>query len=205
LNKLSLKLNEKPRPLPNSISVVMAVHDDLIFTEQIGGATSNALTGRFTMANQAVEVYAKNIADAEQMANPDVLFFDVAYMVETNVDNVNRRKLIYGHQLSILNFDTSSAPLALNDIQISIKGTEVILRSKSLNRRLVPRMASAYNYSRSDLSVFRLLCDLQHQGLLTGLSLPLDSLFPDLDYYPRLQYQNIVLSCSKWKVKKENS
>jgi thiopeptide-type bacteriocin biosynthesis protein len=204
LNKLSLKLNEKPRPLPNSISVVMAVHDDLIFTEQIGGATSNALTGRFTMANQAVEVYAKNIADAEQMANPDVLFFDVAYMVETNVDNVNRRKLIYGHQLSILNFDTSSAPLALNDIQISIKGTEVILRSKSLNRRLVPRMASAYNYSRSDLSVFRLLCDLQHQGLLTGLSLPLDSLFPDLDYYPRLQYQNIVLSCSKWKVKKEN-
>jgi len=204
LNKLSLKPNEKPLSLPNSISMVMAVHDDLIFAEQIGGATSNALTGRFTMANQAVETYAKNIADVEQLSNPDVLFFDVAYMVETNVDNVNRRKLIYGHQLSILNFDTSTTPLALNDIQISIIGTEVMLRSKSLNKRLVPRMASAYNYSRSDLSVFRLLCDLQHQGLLTGLSLSLENLFPDLDYYPRLQYQNIVLNCSKWKVKKED-
>jgi thiopeptide-type bacteriocin biosynthesis protein len=202
LNKLSLKLNETPKPLPNSLSMVMAIHDELIFAEQIGGATSNALTGRFTMANPAVETYAKRIADEEQQANPDVLFFDVAYMVETNVDNVNRRKLIYGHQLSILNFDTSAAPLALNDIQISIIGTEVMLRSKSLNKRLVPRMASAYNYSRSDLSVFRLLCDLQHQGLHTNLSFPLDSLFPDLDYYPRLQYQNIVLSCSKWKVKK---
>jgi len=204
LNKLSLKLNEKARPLPNSISMIMAIDADLIFLEQISGATSNALTGRFTMANERVETYAKSIAHAEQLANPDVLFFDVGYMVETNVDNVNRRRLVYNHQLSILNFDTSANPLALNDIMISVSGTEVLLRSRSLNKRLVPRMASAYNYSRSDLSVFRLLCDLQHQGLLTSLSLSLDQLFPDLDYYPRLQYQNIVLSTSKWRVKKED-
>ncbi|MGQ7852850.1 thiopeptide-type bacteriocin biosynthesis protein [Pedobacter sp. WC2501] len=203
LNKLVLTPNQKPAALPNSFSMVMSVHDDLIFAEQIGGATSNALNGRFTMACDDVELYAKDIAAAEQQANPDVLFFDVAYMVEANVDNVNRRKLIYGHQLSILNFDTSASPLALNDIQISVRGTELILRSKHLNKRLVPRMASAYNYIRSDLSVFRLLCDLQHQGLQTNLSFSLDTIFPDLDYYPRLQYQNIVLSPNKWKIKKE--
>lgn len=204
LNKLAIKPNENLRPLPNSFSMLLTVHNDLLFTEQIGGATANALTGRFTMAGEAVENYAKNVAAAEQEANPDVLFFDVAYMVETNIDNVNRRKLIYDHQLSILNYDTSADPLSLNDILLSIKGTEVVLHSKRLNRRLVPRMASAYNYSRSDLSVFRLLCDLQHQGLVTSLSLPLDNLFPDLEYYPRLQYQNIVLSNYKWKIKKED-
>lgn len=203
LNKLVLTPNQKLASLPNSFSMVMSVHDDLIFIEQIGGVTSNALSGRFTMAADEVAQYAKSIASAEQQANPEVLFFDVAYMVEANVDNVNRRKLIYGHQLSILNFDTSAVPLALNDIQISVRGTEIILRSKQLNKRLVPRMASAYNYIRSDLSVFRLLCDLQHQGLQTNLSFPLDTIFPDLDYYPRLQYQNIVLSGNKWKVKKE--
>ncbi|RLJ77207.1 lantibiotic dehydratase [Pedobacter alluvionis] len=203
LNKLVLTPNQKLAALPNSFSMVMSVHDDLIFIEQIGGVTSNALSGRFTMAAGEVEQYAKDIASAEQQANPEVLFFDVAYMVEANVDNVNRRKLIYGHQLSILNFDTSTAPLALNDIQISVRGTEIILRYKQLNKRLVPRMASAYNYIRSDLSVFRLLCDLQHQGLQTNLSFPLDTIYPDLDYYPRLQYQNIVLSSNKWKIKKE--
>lgn len=203
LNKLTLTPNQKLAALPNSFSMVMSIRDDLIFIEQIGGATSNALSGRFTMAANDVTQYAKEIAGAEQQANPEVLFFDVAYMVEANVDNVNRRKLIYEHQLSILNFDTSASPLALNDIQISIRGTEIILRSKHLNKRLVPRMASAYNYIRSDLSVFRLLCDLQHQGLQTNLSFPLDTIFPDLDYYPRLQYQNIVLSSNKWRVKKE--
>ncbi|SDG24995.1 thiopeptide-type bacteriocin biosynthesis domain-containing protein [Pedobacter terrae] len=203
LNKLALEPNQKQTSLPNSFSMVMSVHDDLIFVEQIGGVTSNALSGRFTMADEDVAHYAKNIAAVEQQANPDVLFFDVAYMVEANVDNVNRRKLIYGHQLSILNFDTSASPLALNDIQISVRGSEIILRSKQLNKRLVPRMASAYNYIRSDLSIFRLLCDLQHQGLQTSLSFPLDAIIPDLDYYPRLQYQNIVLSSNKWKIKKE--
>lgn len=204
LDKLAFSPNEKPLPLANSFSMIMSVQDELIFAEQIGGATSNALTGRFTMADEAVERYTKSVADLEQQANPDVLFFDVAYMVEANVDNVNRRKLMYNHQLAILNFDTSAAPLTLNDIQLSVRGNQVILRSKKLNKRLVPRLASAYNYSRSDLSVFRLLCDLQYQGLQSNLSLSLESIFPDLDYYPRLQYHNIVLSNTKWKINKEN-
>ncbi|MGM9474828.1 thiopeptide-type bacteriocin biosynthesis protein [Pedobacter sp. GSP4] len=204
LNRFSLQPNEQPAPLPNSFSLIMSVQDELIFTEQIGGATANALSGRFTMADEAVENYVKSIADIEQQANPEVLFFDVAYMVEATVDNVNRRKLVYKQQLSILNFDTSAQPLSLNDIQLSVRGSEIVLRSKRLNKRLMPRMASAYNYIRSDLSVFRLLCDLQFQGLHTNLSFPLDALFPDLDYYPRLQYHNIVLSRSKWKVQKED-
>lgn len=204
LNKLDLKLNDQPSPLPNSFSMLMHVADDLITVDQIGGVTANALAGRFSMANDTVESYCKEISAIEQQANPDVLFFDVAYMVEANVDNINRRKLVYGHQLSILNFDTSANPLLLSDIQISIRNNQVILRSKTLNKRLMPRMASAYNYTRSDLSVFRLLCDLQHQGVQSNLSMPLDAIFPDLSYYPRLQYQNIILNTQKWRVEKEH-
>ncbi|QPH38531.1 lantibiotic dehydratase [Pedobacter endophyticus] len=204
LNKLPLKPLEKVNPLPNSVSVLMSVVDDLIFIDQIGGTTANALSGRFTMASSKVEAYCKATAQREQSANEDVLFFDVAYMVEANIDNINRRKLVYDHQLSILNFDTSAEPLTLNDIQIAMRGSDIILRSKKLNRRIVPKMASAYNYSRSDLSVFRLLCDLQHHRQQTNLSVSLESLFPNLRYYPRLQYHNIILSASKWKIDKQN-
>ncbi|KQN38219.1 hypothetical protein ASE92_01930 [Pedobacter sp. Leaf41] len=202
LNKLAFETNESESILPNSFSLVMSLADDLICVDQIGGVTANALTGRFSIADKAVEQFCKETSAIEQNANPEVLFFDVAYLVETNVDNINRRKQIYWHQLSILNFDTSAAPLSLGDIQISVSSSEVILRSKSLNKRLIPRMASAYNYTRSDLSVFRLLCDLQHQGLQTSLSLSLDSIFPDLGFYPRFQFHNIVLSGAKWRVSK---
>ncbi|MFD2289214.1 hypothetical protein GJU39_21355 [Pedobacter petrophilus] len=202
LNKLDLVLNEKPSPLPNSLSILLNVIDDLIIMDQIGGVTANALAGRFSMANATVENYCKEISAIEEQANADVLFFDVAYMVEATVDNINRRKLVYEQQLSILNYDTSANPLLLNDIQVSVRNGQVILRSKFLNKRLMPRMASAYNYTRSDLSVFRLLCDLQHQGIQSNLSLPLDGIFPELSYYPRLQYQNIILNAQKWRVEK---
>ncbi|WP_316801049.1 thiopeptide-type bacteriocin biosynthesis protein [Pedobacter frigidisoli] len=204
LDKLSVQPREKGNPLPNSISMLLRLADGLIFADQIGGPTANALSGRFTMASDTVDTYCKQISAIEQNANPDVLFFDVAYMVEATVDNINRRKLVYQHQLSILNFDTSAEPLSLNDIQISIINSEIVLRSKSLNKRIVPKMASAYNYTRSDLSVFRMLCDLQHHHAQTSLSLPLDGLFPELDNYPRLQYQNVVLSARKWKLNKRD-
>ncbi|GGI22447.1 lantibiotic dehydratase [Pedobacter mendelii] len=202
LEKLGIHLSDKPATIPNSFSMLMSVADDLICVDQTGGSTANALSGRFTMANHKVYQHCNNISNLEQSANPDILFFDVAYMVETNVDNINRRKLVYSKQLSILNFDTSADPLTLDDIMLSVQGDEVILRSKRLNKRIVPRMASAYNYSRSDLSVFRLLCDLQHQNIQTNLSLFIENLFPELEYYPKVQYQNIVLSQQKWQVKK---
>ncbi|MBC6109082.1 thiopeptide-type bacteriocin biosynthesis protein [Pedobacter fastidiosus] len=204
LNKLTFNLNEKPTQLPNTFSMLMSVSDDLVCVDQVGGITANGLSGRFTMANSEVEHQSKLIAQIEQQANPDILFFDVAYMVEATIDNINRRKIIYGHQLSILNYDTSEEPLLLNDIMISVRGSEIVLRSKKLNKRMVPKMASAYNYTRSDLSIFRLLCDLQHQNIATNLTLSLESLFPDLDYYPRLQFHNLLLSRAKWQVKRES-
>jgi len=198
LDKLNLDLKEPIHKLPNSFSLVCTIADDQLVLDQIGGSTANALSGRFTMASQAVLDHCIEISSLEAKANPDVLFFDVAYLVETNVDNVNRRKLLYEKQLSILNFDSSSDPLSLEDLMISINGNEVILRSKKLNQRLVPRMASAYNYTRSDLSVFRLLCDLQHQNIQSSLNFSLEQFFPDLSYYPRLQYKNIIIKSAKW-------
>jgi len=202
LDKLGISSANKPSAIPNSFSMLMSISDDLICVDQTGGSTANALSGRFTMASDNVYQHCKKIARLEQNANPDTLFFDVAYMVETNVDNINRRKLVYDSQLSILNFDTSENPLTLDDIMLSVQGNEVVLRSKKLNKRIVPRMASAYNYSRSDLSVFRLLCDLQHQNIQTNLTLFLETLYPELPYYPRVQYHNIVLSQQKWQIKK---
>ena len=204
LDKIQLDENKDKPKIPNTFSILLTVADDLVFADTIGGATANALAGRFTLGSKEIESHCRQIANIEQEANPDVLFFDVSYLAESNVDNINRRKLIYDYQLSILNFDTSEDPLNLNDLMISVIGSEIVLRSKKHNKRVAPLMASAYNYSRSDLSAFRLLCDLQHHKIQTTLSFSLSSILPDLSYYPRLQFRNIVLSAAKWKVEKKS-
>lgn len=189
--------------LPSSFSLLFSIADDLVWMEHAGGATASSLAGRFTQAVDEIHRYAREIASVEQRANPDVLFFDIAYIAENRVDNVSRRKQIYDHQLTLLNYDTSDLPITLDDIMVSLSGKELILRSRSLNKRIVPRFASAYNHSRSDLSVFRLLCDLQHQGIQSNLGFRLDTLIPGLDRYPRIQYGQYVISPQKWRVSKK--
>lgn len=186
--------------IPNTLSVMCLLRSGQLHIENIGGATANALNGRFTLASDEVHNLCKELAGIEQSANPDVLFFDVAYVAESSVDNINRRREIYPFQLSILNYDTSENPLELTDLFLSVSGNDLVLYSKRLDKQLIPRLSSAYNYQRSDLSVFRLLCDLQHQNLMTNLNLDLVSLYPDLDYYPELRYRNIVLSPRTWRL-----
>lgn len=189
--------------LPNSFPALVKLIDGKVVLEQMGGVTANSLLGRFSIADESIERHCRQIAELESKANPDVLFFDVAYMSEPKVDNINRRKSIYPFQLSILQYDPSEQPLALDDIRISIKGDSIILRSVSRNQRLVPRIASAYNHTRSDLPLFRFLCDLQYQGLNIRLGFAPETYFPKQRYYPRIVHKNIVVSPAQWAIKED--
>lgn len=188
-------------PIANSLSAIVTFCDGLVNLEHLGGVTANSLAGRFTLMGDGVLAVSKNIAGAESAANPEIIFFDISYIAEKKVDNVNRRKSIYPCQLSILTYDTTEAPLTLDDITVRLYRGQVILWSKKINKRLVPKYASAYNYSRSDLPLFRFLCDLQHQGIHTNLNFDIKQIIPGLTCYPRIQYDNIIVSPAQWQVK----
>ncbi|NRF41117.1 lantibiotic dehydratase [Pedobacter foliorum] len=200
LEDLIMENNSKASLLPNSITIIASFVNEFVHIESIAGCTTNAVLGRFSMCGKSYTGFCREIADLEQNANPEVLFFDIGYTGETKVDNINRRASIYDFQLNLLNYDTSADPLTLDDILLSIQGNELLLYSRKLNKRLIPRVSSAYNYSRSQLAIFRLLCDLQHQGIQTDLNLNLRDLFPGLSYYPRLTFKNIIVSPASWLV-----
>lgn len=200
---LGLSKADRPDALPNTITALVSNAGDKLVVEQLGGATANAILGRFTLAKDLLLSNCRELAGIEQTANPDVLFFDIGYMGEVAVDNVNRRAEIYTYSLSILNYDTSAEPLSLTDLYLFVQEGELILYSRKLKRRLIPRISTAYNYTRSDLSVFRLLCDMQFQGIQASLLPDLERSVPGLKYYPRLEHGNIILSVAKWKLEYE--
>lgn len=200
LDDYKISADAKRNALPNSFSAMVSAADGLIQIDHLGGCTANALAGRFTLASNELLKFCRGIVNMESQSNPEVMFFDIAYMAELAVDNVNRRKAIYQYQLNIQNYSTCEAPISLNDLVIRLQGDELILRSKIHNKRVVPRLASAYNYSRSDLPVFRFLCDLQHQGIQSGFPMRLQNSIPNLKFYPRIQYKNIIVSAASWKI-----
>jgi thiopeptide-type bacteriocin biosynthesis protein len=187
-------------PLPNTFSVMYRFYGDQPVIESMGGCTANALIGRFTIASPELEKLGKQIASLEEEANPDIIFFDIAYQAERQVDNVNRRKQLYDKELPILTWSCDPSPIDFDDILVGITNSEVILWSKKFGKRMVPRIPSAYNYTRSDLAVYRFLCDLQHQGIKSDLSFKIQQFFPHLEHYPRVVYKSVIVSPAMWLV-----
>lgn len=194
--------NEQPVPVANTISVILQYADEYIIAEHLGGSTANSLLGRFSLASDELNQLCKGYVQTEQEANPGVLFFDIAYQHDKKADNVNRRKAIYPYELPILSWTDQEQIIDLNDIIVSIKGDELVLHSLKYGKRIVPKPASAYNYTRSDLAVYRFLADLQYQRINSSLAINLKMVFPGLSRYPRVQYKNIILSAAKWLVPK---
>lgn len=190
----------KPNALPNTLSVICHFYKGNPVIHHAGGCTANTLLGRFTLGNETLAAHCKEIAEIEQNANPNVLFFDIAYQAETRIDNVNRRKNCYAYELPILTWSCQAEPLDFNDIMVTVQANEIILFSKKLGKRLIPRLASAYNYSRSDLAAYRFLCDLQHQSIQSNLTFDIQTYLPGIKHYPRVTYKKVILSPAKWLI-----
>lgn len=193
----------QPLPLPNTTTLMCSLAGGQLVIDMFGGATATAINGRFSLASEQILQHCRSMCQVEADANPDVLFFDIGYQVGSRIDNVNRRRQLYRYSLSILNYDTSSEPLGLNDIMVSLSGDTVLLWSRKHRKRLIPRMASAYNSSKSDLPVFRFLSDVQHQGIQSFLQLNLSGLIKGFKHQPRVVFKNIIVSAGKWCFKKQ--
>lgn len=188
---------------PPSLSVMFRVIDERVYVESAGGASATALIGRFSSFGEDFYAIAKNIAEKEQAMNNEVIFAEIAHACESHTDNINRRKHIREFEIPVIVMSTmtQSTQISLSDLYVSVNNNQIILRSRKLNAIIVPRLSSAFNYSNSELSVFRFLCDLQYQGLKLNFKLDLEDFFPGLSFYPRVLYKSAILCLAKWHLK----
>ncbi len=193
------------QPVPNSCSVIFRVCDEGVYIEQAGGVTACALSGRFTPLNEDIRNMAREMAQQEETANPDILFAELAYISDMHTANIDRRENLYSYEIPVLcdSVITGQNRLALNDIWVTVENDEIILWSKSHGKRIIPRLSSAFNYVRSDLTIFRFLCDLQYQGVRSNFLLDLEALFPGLPFYPRVCFRKAILHLAKWVIYKK--
>ncbi|MDB5121924.1 MAG: hypothetical protein JWP94_53 [Mucilaginibacter sp.] len=198
--------SDKSSLFPPSISVSFHVYDDgLIHIQHAGGCSAAALAARFTQVNSDMFDYTTEIVNAEQVSNPGVIFAEVSCLVDDNVANINLRNKTYDYEIPILvPFDPDSQQIIQpDDLCVSIINDEVILRSKKINKRVIPRYSSAYNYNQHSLALFRFLCDLQHQSIKTDYTLDLKQMFPGLAFYPRVVYRSCLIHEAVWVLQKD--
>jgi thiopeptide-type bacteriocin biosynthesis protein len=191
---------------PPTTSVILRTIADQIYIEQIGGAAGTSLIGRFTTLSEDIDKIAAEMAAFEVTSNPDVIFAEINHLSDLRIANIERRNSFYPYEIPVLT--DAKLPrkclIELSDLMVRVVDKHIILTSKKHgSKRIVPRLSSAYNYSRSDLAVFRFLCDLQYQGLQLLPKFHLNRFFPDMDHYPRVAYKNTILQLAGWMLRKE--
>ena len=95
--------------------------------------------------------------------------------------------------------------IELSDLMVSVRQKKFILRSKRLNKEIIPRLTTAHNYSQTTtMPIYQFLCNLQNQHYRGGIGFFLSGLFNEFPYLPRISYKNVILSLARWHVKPDD-
>lgn len=191
--------------LPPGLSALFKVVDDQIWLDQMGGISGIEICARFAGSGSAMEASLSNICAQEMQVNAGFVFAEIAFSPNDRASNINQRGNFYPYEIPLLTH--SSLPeeriIKLSDLVISVRDGQILLRSLRLNKYVIPRLSSAYNYQLMAIPVLRFLGDLQFQGIKADLSFSLVELFPGMEYYPRVEIGNAVISPATWILTEE--
>lgn len=160
-------------------------------------AHANRILSRFSHYDHAIHERIKN---ALRRDNCEYLDVEICHDPGDRSANIMRRNNLYDYQIPYVgSIDSKIKRINIKDIQVSVRGSQILLRSKKLNKYIKPHLSSTYNYSRHKLSLFRFLCDLQNYNTYLGYKWNW-AFMQDNSYLPRVEYKNLILSEARWKI-----
>jgi lantibiotic biosynthesis protein len=214
-NKYELQINETELTdfenswdaLPPSMAVMFRLLDDeKIFIESVGGSSAVNLLGRFAHGNGDIHDIVKDIVSVEEAQNPDVIFAEIVHLPESRLGNILQHPAFRKYEIPFLAKSSvnSNYQITLQDLYVSVNNNKIILRSKKLNKQIIPRLSTAHNYSYRALPVYQFLCDLQLQDNQTGIYFNWGVLENLYQFLPRVSYKNCIVYAATWHFEKKD-
>lgn len=199
--------------LPDTFSGMVQIVDSgnaenpqkTLMVSGFGGSSAGNLLGRFCHGDEKTDTFVKEIADVEKELRSDVILAEIIHLPESRVGNVLLRPVLRQYEIPYL--AKAAVPeedqIKIQDLMVSVKHNRVFLRSKRLNKIILPHLTNAHNYSFNSLPIYHFLCDLQTQGLRGGLGFNWGALANEYEFQPRVVYRNVVLASAQWTIRKK--
>ena len=198
-------------PLPASLAVsgsiaaasgsALAEGDFRLLVQAVVGPSGARMLGRFCHADPQLEQAVRAHLAAEEATDPEALFAEIVHLPEGRIGNITMRPVLRGYEIPYLGRSAAATErqLPLSDLLVSVQGGQVVLRSRRLGRRVIPRMSSAHNYAVRSVGTYRFLCSLQAQGVHGQLAWDWGTLAA-APYLPRVTSGRLVLSRQRWRL-----
>jgi thiopeptide-type bacteriocin biosynthesis protein len=172
-----------------------------VLLEELGGPPGTALLGRFCHADQTLHKFVRAHLQAEEARRPERLFAEIVHLPDGRIGNTMCRPVLRDYEIPYLG--RSGAPadrqIPVTDLLVSVRDGRIVLRSRRLEREVVPRLSTAHNEDWRNLGVYRFLWALQHQDGGRWLSWDWGPL-RHAPFLPRVVSGRLVLRRAHWNV-----
>ncbi|MES2006389.1 MAG: lantibiotic dehydratase [Bacteroidota bacterium] len=169
------------------------------------GPSGSHLIARFCNGNSSLTEKVRRNCREEESLHKDWIYAEIAHLPQTRVGNVTMRPYLRDYEIVFLtnsNLDKEHQ-ITLDDLTISYHQGEIILKSKRLDKRIIPRLTNAHFFGVGNLSTYKFLGDLQYQGLMPSVLWDW-SFFGGMKVYPQVRYKNIILSKKTWVLERKD-
>jgi thiopeptide-type bacteriocin biosynthesis protein len=167
------------------------------------GPSGVTLLSRMCYADSELENRVRYHISQEQSLLPDSIYAELAYMPRGRAANVLCRPVLREHEVEYLGFSgtPSAQRISISDLLIAVPdGREIVVYSKTLNKRIIPRSTSAHDFTETRWApVYRFWCYLQYEFQRTVPEFHWGPL-ADLPFLPRVRLGKIVLSLASWQL-----
>lgn len=202
-------------PIPDSFYVMGSIvsesaqaidNGDYLFDfSSCGGPSAANLLGRFCHGDDLLKEKVRECLEEEAQHNPDVIYAEIIHLPEARTGNILLRPQLRDYEIVYLGKGSVAADhqIPVTDLMVRIENNAVVLRSRRFNKRVMPRLSTAHNFSMGSLPMYKFLCDLQFQQLhhATGWQWNLPVAAP---FLPRVRYKKFILQKCTWALHKKD-
>ncbi|MCY0968898.1 lantibiotic dehydratase family protein [Chryseobacterium wangxinyae] len=192
--------------LPDTLSVMAEIisenNEEKLSLGSVGGSSAANLLGRFCSEQSNVQNLTKQITKKETELNSDYVLAEIIHLPEARIGNIIRRPTLREYEIPYLAESVlpKKNQIPVDDLYISLNNNRIILRSKKLNKEIMPFLTNAHNYYSNTLPLYHFLSDLHSQNTRTGLYFEWGGLSQIYKFLPRIEYKKIVISKAQWNI-----
>jgi len=172
-----------------------------------GGSSAANLLGRFCHASPEISDLVSEIVAAEEQRKAEgTIIAEIIHLPQSRTGNILARPILRSFEIPYLAKPSVAKEYQIlpEDLMISVKRGKIFLRSKKLNKYIIPRLSNAHNFRADALPVYQFLCDLQTEGSRAGVWFTWGNLENAYQQMPRVYYKKTIISLAKWVLSKKD-
>jgi thiopeptide-type bacteriocin biosynthesis protein len=173
---------------------------EILFSAAVG-PPSTRLLGRFAHGSARLAGLLRELAELEARSEPDAILAEITHLPEGRSGNVVCRPTVREFEIPYLGKSgvPRSQQIAVDDLWLRVAQGRFELWSRSLGRRVIPRLSCAHNTAKNSAPLYRFLAQLQFQDCHAWLKWTWGP-FLHAAHLPRVRIGPVIVSRETWNL-----